>query len=129
MEGEQLKEEMEQLRCRNESCRPQQMSGSRSADSESSWLMRRQMQTVAHEETSALLSCTGEKRRGDEKRANSSLPCKQDEESHRKELLEEMEGKTTSLRLLNLLFVISSSLSSPRQPSMLHLHSKESHQI
>lgn len=75
VEGEQLKEEMEQLRCRNASCRPQQMSGSRSADSESSWLMKRQMQTVAHEETSALLSCTVEKRREEETRREQTQVC------------------------------------------------------
>lgn len=75
VEGEQLKEEMEQLRCRNESCRPQQMSGSRSADSESSWLMKRQMQTVAHVETSALLSCTVEKRREEKTRREQTQVC------------------------------------------------------
>lgn len=96
---EQLRKEMGQLKRRKESCRPQQMSGSRrSAGSKSSWLMKSSRSAGLWRGKCKLSlmwrprPCWAAQGRREESNLRSASHeeelCKQDEESHRRELLE-----------------------------------------
>lgn len=93
---EQLKKETEQLKRRKESCRPQQVSGSRrSAGSKSSWLMK-SSRSAGPWRGKCKLSLmwrprpcwAAQGRREESNLKSASHEEEQDEESHRKELLE-----------------------------------------
>lgn len=96
VEGVQIKKEMEQLKCRKESCRPQRTSRSRrSADSESSWRMKSSGSAGAVKGQTKLSlmwrpwPCWAEQVRGEESKFKPApREEEQDEESQQRALLE-----------------------------------------